>query len=190
MNCHAVLSPFSCRHREHRLANDLILRCCNGQKKGDNGAATAWAVAASQSDTAPMAFHDLGANPQAESGAADSLGCKEGLKQPCARLRWYSAAVIGNGKEKTNPARTPFRTFAASDHQSAAMGHGIDSVTYHVGEHLAYIPFKAFDWLLLIPARFNLDVRVFKPPFINNKHRLKEALRADQLRPRGLFMEP
>jgi len=69
------------------------------------------------------------------------------------------------------------------------MGHGVDSIAEHIREHLAYISFEAFDRMFGIPTRFNLDVRVSKSPFINNKHGFEKALGAQQLRLGGLLME-
>jgi hypothetical protein len=150
-----------------------------GQEEHDNCAATTRFLAASQSDSPLMSLHDVGTDPQAKTSAANSLGRKECFEKLCFRVRAYPASIVRNGEEETKTARTPFSALTASYHQSATTRHRIDSIPHQVGQHLAYIPFEAFNRLFRIASCFNLNVRVSESPFKNKKHGFEQAFGAE-----------
>ena len=51
---------------------------------------------ASHRDASVIFLHQILSNPQAETGAANSFGCKEGLEQPAKRSGIHACASVSH----------------------------------------------------------------------------------------------
>jgi len=99
---------------------------------------TLGARAAAQDDAAAMFLDDALADPQAETYPGDFLCGHEGFKD--APLQFNGDAVASVGNCNTNAGFRAVVTGASqadANVQAPTLRHGIESVTYQVGEHLA-----------------------------------------------------
>ncbi len=115
-------------------------------------------MAAADADEAVVALDDLVRDPEAETGAGDSFGRKEGLEDAPESFRGDAGAVIGDGDADAGTAGFPVVRGDFAERDRAAFADGVDGIADEIGEDLTDFALVRHDEGNGAEVAANLDV--------------------------------